>query len=89
MKFMTTIPDYAMTESSFTGHPDAGVHSRGKSNGEEATLRKGSLPKASAVTEAHCDDGATAHKAIAQQIGMYDIGSDGAPGISGNGHRGN
>lgn len=89
MKFATTIPDYAMSEAAFKSQPDAGVHSRGKSNAEETTLRKGSLPKGSAVTEAKCDDGAAAHKAIAQQIGMHDIGSDGAPGISGNGLRGN
>lgn len=84
-----TIPSYAMNESEFSSKPDAGVHDCGKSNDPEATLRKGSLPKASAVTEAHCDDGAAAKKAIAQQIGMHDIGSDGAPGISGNGLRGN
>jgi hypothetical protein len=89
MKFATTIPEYAMNEDQYKSQPDAGVHSRGKSNGEEATLRKSTLPKSSAVTEAECDDGAAAHKAIAQQIGMHDIGSDGAPGISGNGHRGN
>ncbi len=89
MNIKTTIPDYALSEDAFKSHPEMGLHSRGKSNDCEATLRKGSLPKASAVTEAKCDDGAAAHKAIAQQIGMHDIGSDGAPGISGNGLRGN
>lgn len=85
----TTIPSYAMNESEFSSKPDAGIHSVGKSNDPEATLRKSSLPKASAVIEAQADNGAAAKKAIAQQIGMHDIGSDGAPGISGNGHRGN
>lgn len=85
----TTIPDYAMNEEQFHSRPDAGTRSVGKSNDPEATLRKGSLPKAVSVQEAHCDNGEISKKAIAQQIGMHDIGSDGAPGISGNGLRGN
>lgn len=87
MRAKNTIPDCAFEHDMST--PDAGVHSRGKSNGEEATLRKGSLPKGSAVTEAKCDDGAAAHEALMKQTGRYDIGSDGAPGVSGNGLRGN
>jgi hypothetical protein len=87
MNFKTTIPDCAFEHD--MSHPDAGVHSRGKSNAEEATLRKGSLPSASAVIEAKCDDGAAAKKAHRQQLGFNDIGSDGAPGVSGNGYRGN
>jgi hypothetical protein len=89
MKARTTIPSYAMTESEFTGRPDAGMRSRGKSNDAEATLRKGSLPKSSPVTEAHADNGAAAKEALMKQTGRYDIGSDGAPGVSGNGRRGN
>lgn len=85
----TSIPDYAMSEEQSHARPDAGATSRGKSNDPEATLRKGSLPKASAVTDAECDNGAAAKKAIQQQIGIHDIGSDGAPGVSGNGYRGN
>jgi len=86
MRAKNTIPDCAFEHD--MSHPDAGVHSRGKSNDVNDALGK---PKTtgSAVTEAKCDDGAAAHKALAQQIGMHDIGSDGAPGISGNGLRGN
>jgi len=87
MRAKNTIPDCAFEHD--MSSPDAGVHSRGKSNGEEATLRKGFLPSASAVIEAKCDDGAAAHKALRQQLGFNDIGSDGAPGVSGNGYRGN
>jgi hypothetical protein len=89
MKFSTTIPDYAMSESAFKSQPDAGTHSRGKSNDTEATLRKGALPKGATVVDAKCDDGAAAHEALMKQTGRYDIGSDGAPGVSGNGLRGN
>ena len=85
MRAKNTIPDCAFEHDQ--SHPDAGATSRGKSNDVNDALGK---PRSgSAVTEAHCDDGTVARKAIAQQIGMHDIGSDGAPGISGNGHRGN
>jgi hypothetical protein len=57
-----------------SANPEAGTRSIGKSNGTEATLRKGSLPKSQAVTDAKCDEG-VARKCIDVQV----IG-DGTPG---------
>lgn len=87
MKFSTTIPDYAMSEDAFKSQPDAGTHSRGKSNDTEATLRKGALPKGTAVTDAQCVAGA-ARKALDQQMGTNDPVNN-VSGIAGNGMRGN
>lgn len=75
----TSIPDYAMSEEQFHARPDAGATSRGKTNNETAAL--GKPQKSSAVTEAKCDDGAAAKKALAKQIGLNQE--------DGNGYRGN
>ena len=87
MKFSTTIPDYAMSEAAFKSQPDAGTHSRGKSNDTEATLRKGALPKGTAVTDAQCVAGA-ARNSIDEQIGLHQK-DDHQSGIGPNGFRGN
>ncbi len=39
----------SLNRSKIVAKPDEGMHSAGKSNGEEATLRKGNLPKSEAV----------------------------------------
>lgn len=75
----TSIPDYAMSEEQFHARPEAGTTSRGKSNDVNDAL--GKPQKVSAVTEAKCDDGAAAKKALAAQIGLNQE--------DGNGYRGN
>lgn len=54
-----------------------GAHSAGKSNGEEATLRKGNLPKAEAVRTAKPVEGAGLKSAKNQyeSSGVHPMGS--------------
>lgn len=88
MKFSTTIPDYAMSEDAFKSQPDAGTHSRGKSNAADSALRTGQQPKATnAVPDAQCVAGA-ARNSIDEQIGLHQK-DDHQSGIGPNGFRGN
>jgi hypothetical protein len=54
-----------------------GLKSTGKSNGTEATLRKGNLPKASAVTtvDRNANSGAHAKSVLAQNISLTSDGT--------------
>ena len=69
MKFSTTIPDYAMSEDAFKSQPDAGTHSRGKSNAADSALRTGQQPKATnAVPDAQCVAGAARNSIDEQTV---------------------
>lgn len=76
----TTIPDYVMSEEQFHARPEEGTRQQaGKSNKETEALGK---PRSrTAVTEAKCDNGEAAKKALAAQIGLNQK--------DGNGLRGN
>ena len=61
----------SMNRSKITADPQEGSRASGKSNDEEATLRKGNLPKAEAVTTAKAVEGAHA-AALKPQLGEHD-----------------
>jgi hypothetical protein len=61
----------SMNRSKIVADPQEGSRASGKSNDEEATLRKGNLPKSEAVTTAKFVDGAHA-AAIKPQLGEHD-----------------
>ena len=63
--------------SKIVAKPDEGTKSAGKSNGTEATLRKGSLPKASAVTtvDREANKGKAIEAALKQNVSLTSDGT--------------